>query len=209
MRLRWIWILVAGAVAIAGLLLLRDRSEDFPRLGSAPYDRPVKQKIVREDGTSFEIEITKRYVPDEELLGEKLPEPDPRRRPPDETNESARALTAMAMQAWRSGDTQDAIAHFQAAIAADPDDPEPRTQFGRMLIFLAGFPTAREHLERAAQLRPEDPQVWLDLRTLYEKSAKLEPAWQAARRARELANGREISQDENGFWVLEGNSILP
>lgn len=205
-------LLTAGAVASLGLVAgfwFWARPGVQSDLESLPYDTPVKQTIVRDDGSSFGVELTKRYVPDEELPRSILPQPAPRRASPDERNESSRALTGLALQAWHEGKTREAIAHFQEAIAADPNDAEPRTNYGRMLIFLAGYVTAREHLERAAELRPDDPQVWLDLRTLYEKSLLLERAWYARKRAEELAGSRRITQDEHGFWLLEGNSVLP
>jgi Flp pilus assembly protein TadD len=69
---------------------------------------------------------------------------------------------------------------------------------------------ALPHLERAAELRPDDPQVWLDLATYYERKLIFEQSWEARRRAESLAAGRSISQDErSGFWVVEGESIYP
>ena len=61
------------------------------------------------------------------------------------------------------------------------------------------------HLERAAELRPEDPQVWVDLLTLYERTTQIRLSWEARARATELAGGREILQDDRGIYMLEGN----
>ena len=91
----------------------------------------------------------------------------------------------------------------------DPDDPSVRTQYGRLLTLMTDYASALPQLDRAAQLRPEDAQVWLDLQTLYEKSLLLERAGHARERAQALARGAKISQDENGFYFLEGGSLFP
>jgi Flp pilus assembly protein TadD len=99
--------------------------------------------------------------------------------------------------------------YFEQAIEVDPDDPFPRTQYGRLLILAMSFTDASAHLERAAELTPDDPQVWLDLATLYEKKQVLNRSWEAQERAKELADGRKIERDAMGFWIVEGVSIYP
>ena len=74
---------------------------------------------------------------------------------------------------------------------------------------MVSYELAHSHLERAAELRPDDPQVWLDLATLDGKSLQLDRSWAAQRRAKELAGGREIRRAELGFWVVDGESIYP
>jgi len=49
------------------------------------------------------------------------------------------------------------------------------------------YPRAMPHLEKAAQLKPEGPQVWLDLATLYERNELLEGAAYAKQKADQLA----------------------
>jgi Flp pilus assembly protein TadD len=99
--------------------------------------------------------------------------------------------------------------HLAAAIESDPSDPLPRTHYGRLLALSMEYRDALPHLERAAALRPDDPQVWLDLATVYQKMLVLDLSWEARRRADTLAEGREIRQGEMGFWVVDGNSIFP
>jgi Flp pilus assembly protein TadD len=71
------------------------------------------------------------------------------------------------------------------------------------------YAAALPHLERAAALAPDDPQVWLDLRSFYERSQSFEGAWQARARAEALAHGRPITQDWAGFWTIEGSDQVP
>jgi Flp pilus assembly protein TadD len=111
-----------------------------------------------------------------------LPEPDPapKDRQPDE---SARALDGLALEAWKQGDLQRALGLFEKAVAADPDDRVPRSHYGRLLMLATDYEAARPHLERAAELAPEDPQVWLDLQSLYERTQRFDQSWQARARA--------------------------
>jgi hypothetical protein len=152
--------------------------------------------------------VIKRESIPGEWAGPALPDPDAPRAPhvPDE---SSRTLSAMGMESWKSGRIEEAMDHLAAAIEADPDDSLPRTHYGRLLALAMDYQAALPHLERAAEINSSDPQVWLDLATLYEKTLRLERSWEARRRAEALAGGETIRQGEMGFWVVEGNSILP
>ena len=109
-----------------------------------------------------------------------LPEPDPAGAD-HQPDESARALDGLALQAWRQSDLQQALQLFEKAVAADPDDRVPRSHYGRLLLLATDYDAARPHLERAAELAPEDPQVWLDLQSLYERTQRLDQSWRGAR----------------------------
>jgi tetratricopeptide (TPR) repeat protein len=102
-------------------------------------------------------------------------------------DESARALDGAALEDWKHGNLTDALAGFDRAIAADPDDRVPRSHAGRLLSLMTDYAQALPHLERAAQLAPEDPQVWLDLASLYERSQRLDASFEARARAEALA----------------------
>ena len=116
----------------------------------------------------------------------------------------------MGLESWKRGDIREAMAQFEQAIEVDPDDPLPRTQYGRLLVLSLSFRDALPQLERAAELNPDDPQVWLDLVSVHQKSQNLNAAWEAQRRAEELAGDRPIVQDPvSGLWIVEGNSIYP
>ena len=93
-----------------------------------------------------------------------------------EPDESARALDGLALEAWKHGDLEKAVALFEQAVAADPDDRVPRSHLGRLLTLMTDYDAARPHLERAAALAPDDPQVWLDLQSFYERTQLLDCA---------------------------------
>jgi tetratricopeptide (TPR) repeat protein len=175
-----------------------------------PMGQPVEMHF--RDGESGESEVwklEKKTTTREEAVGTPaLPEPDPARAD-HQPDESARALDGLALQAWRQGDLQQALELFGKAVAADPDDRVPRSHYGRLLTLATDYAAALPHLERAAELAPEDPQVWLDLQSLYERTQRLDQSWEARARAEELADGRPISQDELGLYRVEGSDWGP
>jgi tetratricopeptide (TPR) repeat protein len=132
-----------------------------------PLGQPVEMHF--EDEASGEPEVwklEKKTTTREEAVGTVvLPKPDPNaaNHQPDE---SARALDGLGLQAWRESDLPQALKHFERAVAADPDDRVPRSHYGRLLMLMTDYAAALPQLERAAELAPEDPQVWLDLQSL-------------------------------------------
>ncbi len=198
--------------AIAGLVwLAQPRGQQVVREGEAlPFDEKVEMRFVDEKtGAAETWKLEKKVTTREEAVGElSLPEPDPAAAG-HEPDESARTLDAMALEAWKSGDVERAIERFEAAIAADPDDRVPRSHYGRLLTLATDYERARPHLERAAELAPDDPQVWLDLQTLYERSLRIELALEARVRAEALAKGRPIRQDPMGYYEIEGAPSFP
>jgi Flp pilus assembly protein TadD len=168
-----------------------------------PFDQPVEMHF--RDGEETQVwKLEKKTTTREESVGKvQLPEPDPAGAD-HQPNESARALDGLALQAWRQSDLQQALQLFEKAVAADPDDRVPRSHYGRLLLLATDYDAARTHLERAAELAPEDPQVWLDLQSLYERTQRLDQSWDARTRAEALADGRPISQDELGLYHVEG-----
>jgi tetratricopeptide (TPR) repeat protein len=172
-------------------------------------DQSVRMRWVDEETGEEDVwQITKREGAREVWEGRPLPEGESD-APAHVPDESSRALSAMGMESWRNGEIVVAMESLSAAIDADPDDPLPRTQYGRMLALAMSYEEALIHLERAAELRPEDPQVWLDLATVHEKTRSLNRSWEARRRAKALAEEQEIRQGEMGFWVVGDNSIYP
>jgi tetratricopeptide (TPR) repeat protein len=211
--------LVAGLAAAVWWWTLRDpvgpreaaAPADPPAAGTLPYDETVDRHWVDEETGAADVwKLTKKDTAAEDrAVGPALPEPDPDAgdHVPDE---SARALTSMGLESWKRGEVVDAMAQLGKAIEVDPDDPLPRTHYGRLQILAMEYTQALPHLERAAALQPDDPQVWLDLATLYEKARILDRAWEAHRRAEELAGEADIYQDETtGFWIVPGTSIFP
>jgi tetratricopeptide (TPR) repeat protein len=209
---------LGGAAAAAALFavgaafwLARPWEPPVVKQGEAlPFDEKVELHFVDEEtGEAETWKLEKKVTTREESLGSlSLPEPDPAARDavPDE---SARTLDALALEAWKSHDIEGAMKHFEAAIAADPDDLVPRWHYGRLLTLMTDYERARPHLERAAALGSDDPQIWLDLQTLYERSLNLELAEAARERAEALSGGREIRQHEMGYYEIEGASSFP
>jgi len=206
-----IGIVMAGAGAWWFL-----RSEPSPPLVAGlekplPMDEAVELRWTDEETGEEEVwKVTKRATaPEDRPSGPALPEPDPNAGN-HEPDESARTLLAMGLESWKRGEIREAMSQLEDAIEVDPDDPLPRTQFGRLKMLAMQYKEALPHLQRAAALQPFDPQAWLDLATLYEKALALEGAWEARRRAEELVGDGVIYQDEtSGWWLIEGTSIHP
>jgi hypothetical protein len=177
-----------------------------------PMDETVELRWVDEETGEEDVwKVTKREISpgDQAAAAAPLPEPDPNAgdHVPDE---SARALQAMGLESWKRGEISEAMAQLAQAVATDPDDPELQTQYGRLQLLAMDYGTARPHLERAAALNPEDPQAWLDLASLYERSRDISRAAAARQRAQELLGDGQIVQDPtSGFWVVEGTNIYP
>jgi tetratricopeptide (TPR) repeat protein len=175
-----------------------------------PMDETVRLRFHDgETGAEETWTVRKQQVSPEERSGRPLPDPDPRAlsHVPDE---STRTLEGIALESWKRGEIAEAMEVLERAIENDPDAAGPRTHYGRLKMLAMAYGDALPHLERAAELRPDDPQVWLDLATYYERKLIFEQSWEARRRAESLAAGRSISQDErSGFWVVEGESIYP
>jgi len=196
----WWWLRDAGPEALPVV------APDTP----LEFDETVQMRWVDEETGEDDVwTVTKRETDPAEREAPPLPEPDPNAdsHAPDE---SARALQAMGLESWKRGEIREAMSQLEAAVEADPEDPESRTQYGRLLLLGMSFDEARPQLERAAELNPDDAQVWLDLMTLYERRRLLTQSWEARQKAESLAGDRAIVQDPvSGFWVLEGNSVYP
>jgi len=175
-----------------------------------PFDQPVEMQFKNEETGDTEIwKLEKKTTTREEALGTvKLPEPDPAGKD-HAPNESARALDGLALEAWKQSDLPQALKLFEQAVAADPDDRVPRSHYGRLLTLMTDYEAARPQLERAAALAPEDPQVWLDLQSFYERTQLLDQSWAARARAEAVAGGRAITQDEMGLYQVEGAASFP
>lgn len=121
----------------------------------------------------------------------------------------ARSLNSKALDAWKHGDILNALDYFKAAVASDPEDWMPRADYGRLLVLMTNYDEAGPQLKRAAELDPENPRIWLDLYSYYQRTLQLELALNARKRANELADGETIEQHPTGLWTLETDSIYP
>ena len=66
-----------------------------------------------------------------------------------------------------------------------------------------------DNQRRNGELNPDDPQVWVDLFSYYQRNILLERANYARQRAVALAGDRSLVHDETGLWRLEDKSIFP
>ena len=185
MKRKVLWIAGLATVGLVGVVVwvslrpepgLRVVDSDDP----LPMGETVKLRFVDEETGEEDIwTVTKRVTSEADRPGPReLPAPDPvgENHQPDD---SSRALDARALESWKHGNIKEALALFEDAIEVDPDDAQPRTHYGRLLTMMVSYELAHSHLERAAELRPDDPQVWLDLATLYGKSLQLDRSWAA------------------------------
>jgi predicted Zn-dependent protease len=194
-------------IAVFGLFLGLQRRPGSVGPEPVATGETMTQLLPDENGKPQPWTITKREVPRDKLPDLVLPNAAARAAPASARTDSARALDAQALEAWKHGEIQEALEDFDAAVKADPDDPEPRSDYGRLLTLMTDYQRAMPHLERAAQLKPEDPQVWLDLATFYERNELFEREAYAKQKADHLAGGRRILRDANGFWILEGTTF--
>ena len=200
---------VLGALA-AIVWLERPRGPKVVAEGAPlPLDEKVEMRFKNDDGQTETWKLEKKETTREEAIAPiAMPEPDPRAGA-HEPNDSARALDAQALETWKHGDVAKALELFEQSVAADPDDRVPRSHAGRLLTLMTDYEHALPHLERAAALAPDDPQVWLDLQTLYQRAERLAAAFEARARADALLGGRRVVQDEQGFYRLEDEPAFP
>ena len=212
--MRWrLRLRILGAVATMGVLAV-----GLLLLGHAPWQAEVHpagglhiETVRNAGGEPVQAQIESHQITGQARAEELLPAeppPSPASRPPD-ANDSSRALDARALRAWREGDIREALDAFAKALTADTDDPTVRSHYGRLLLLMGDLVQARAHLEHAAVLTPDDPQVWLDLASFYERSLELERANDARQRAEALAGGRRIERDPRGLWTIEGEGTMP
>ena len=207
---RQAFFLVPALPIIGGVLFwqLRDRTPPPDEVPVA-IGETIQRVLPDAEGKPQVWTISKREIAMEDLPDRVLPQPAPRATAPGPHTDSARALDARALEAWKHGEIEEALDLFAAAVEADPDDAIPRSNYGRLLLMMTDYEQALPQLERAAELTPDDPRVWVDLLSYYERNVLLERASYARQRARDLAGPRGLVRDETGLWRLEGESVFP
>lgn len=198
----FVLLISAVLVATAAIVVINRTTHEVPR--PPAEGETVLQTIVDDEGDVQTWEVTRREVPAGKRAERVLPLAAEPVEATEELNQAALLLNDRAMRAWETGDIPGALELFRAAVADKPGLAKPYTNYGRLLTQMVALQEALPLLERAAELAPDDPQVWLDLQTLYERAILLERAFYARKKAEELAPGWRIVRDERGFWVLEG-----
>jgi len=91
---------------------------------------------------------------------------------------SGKAWAYVAYGLWMQGQFEPALAAARQALANDPEQASAHWYTGRLLLLTNGNPQeARNHLERAVQLDPEEAGIRLDLLLAYRAMGDLERAW--------------------------------
>ena len=207
---RWVLTLAPLLLIVGGGLFWRMADREIPTgKVPVPMGKTVERVLTDAEGNPEIWTISRKTMELEDLPAQVLPRRAPRESAPGPHTDSARALSARALEAWRHGEIELTLELFAAAVEADPDDAVPRSEYGRLLLLMGVYDQAFPQLERAAELTPDDPRVWVDLLTFYEKNILLERASYARQKAEELAGDQELIRDETGLWRLEGTSIFP
>ena len=193
-----IFVLAGLLLALGAYLFVKPETLDEPQ--PVAMGETEVQQIRDEDGKVENWTYIKKKLPEISQSEE------PRADAPPPTG-AATIPNQQALNAWSTGDIRGAMDLFEEAIAADPNDPAPHSNYGRRLTAMVAYDEALPLLLRASELSPDDPQVWLDLLTLYEKSLQFQRANAARQRAQELAGDRALVRNDYGAWLLEGNSL--
>ena len=90
----------------------------------------------------------------------------------------AEVQTDLAYALWTGGHVDDALSAARAALLLDPNDASAHRYVGRLLLLKGGDRSeAIAHLERAAQLNPEETDAHFDLAMAYRSVGDPPNAW--------------------------------
>jgi len=88
----------------------------------------------------------------------------------------AKAFKDLGSAMVRQDNPRGGLARLLEAVKLDPDDPDLHQQIALVYRNLGKYRLSREHFERSLALRPQSPEVWNNLGTLY----LLEGKWDKA-----------------------------
>jgi tetratricopeptide (TPR) repeat protein len=119
-----------------------------------------------------------------------------------EAAETAEEHRRNAVTLLVDGKRNEAIAALVRGLELDPDNPTARWRLGTVFLEGARVAEAVEHLELAARMAPDDPEIWADLSAAYKKAGRVEDYGAAVHRA--AAQGRSArAQYYLGFYLKE------
>ena len=108
------------------------------------------------------------------------------RRALEQDPDMVEARMNLGQALYAVGKYEDAETQFEAVVRMRPDYGPGRHALGEVLLVLEKYKDAEEQLLAASRLMPEDPEVFLDLGTLFHLTGNLEQAASALRRAASL-----------------------
>jgi tetratricopeptide (TPR) repeat protein len=129
----------------------------------------------------------------------------------------ARAQLLQGRDRLADGDLAAGLEAFEAAVQLD-SNAETNGALGALYFLMAARTEAYTHLQRAAELDPQNPDRWLALANAEHLRTNPGAAWEAVRRARELDPGLSVERDSSGFVyradrgpesVFYGSTYLP
>ncbi len=91
------------------------------------------------------------------------------------------------------------VRSYKAALAIEPDAVAAHLGLGNAYYELDNLPAALFHLERARELAPQDPQVFVHLGAVYQSSGRKGDALDAYQRYLELAPDGKFARDVKGI----------
>ena len=100
------------------------------------------------------------------------------------------------------GYTDQALAAFQQAIAAKPDDADAYYNLGTLYLRKKMYPEARANLERAVKMKPEYPNAWNNLGMIAAEEGKPDEAIADFERAIEQGSADPRSRANLGYLYL-------
>lgn len=198
--MRLIVLFASFPIVMAVLLVsLSDGGVDAPY--AVPMEQAVTKSTQNQSITSLPLKASKQQR-SAEKRPERLQSRDSRPIHSYAPSVEATRFNEQAQDAVAFGEIADALELFEAALTIDPNYAEAHSSYGRLLTRMAVYKKALPHLKRAAELRPENPQVWLDLQTLYERTLLLGRAYDVHNQAEDLVGSQQIIKNKQGFWVL-------
>ena len=112
----------------------------------------------------------------------------------------AKAQTDLAYALWMEGHLDDALRAGRAALVLDPDDASAHRYVGRLLLLKGGDRSeAIDHLEKVAQLDPEETDAHFDLVMAYRSAGDPPNAWAQLRLLQ-----TEFTEDDPRLLYVQG-----
>ena len=142
-----------------------------PRSGKENEDSglPIPDPVRRPDADPKGNLWDKRQGPADMSAGATSASPKPAASPVKRDPKAAAALAAKAAKATQKGDHKTALAKLNAAVAADPTDPELYNNRGNALLNAGQAAESLKDYDRAIAMKPSDPAFFTNRGLAYER----------------------------------------